>query len=139
MGHIACAMHAVVHKEEPLCRDDGRVRSPLSVPILLAKDRASAGRGLVGARAPRAWSLVGVASAVPPPGCPGFARWRRLRRLHGDRGERRPVLEAKRGGREGPGLERGSCTRFRRRRDPGGAASACKRVRVSAAERPEVG
>lgn len=34
-------MHAVVYKEEPLSRDDGRVRSPLSIPILLAKDRAS--------------------------------------------------------------------------------------------------
>lgn len=36
-------MHAVVYKEGSRCRDDGRVRSPLSVPILLAGDRASAG------------------------------------------------------------------------------------------------
>lgn len=43
MGLIACAMHTVVYKEEPHCRDDGRVCSPSSFPILLARDRASEG------------------------------------------------------------------------------------------------
>lgn len=88
----------------PRCPDDGRVRSPLSAPILLARDRAfagwagplrgagsagvvSGGRGLCSSSPPRA-----------PPACPGSARWWLLRRRHGDPGERRSVLEA---GREG--------------------------------------